>query len=337
MMALPDGRGVVLEEEPIDTLARTIIWQDGQESVAYANTASFGPLTFFDRIDPAGRQLLVSIPNERGANSFRLVDLSQCETDGCAAVEVDGFPFWSPDGSKTLITGRQARLFLGDGSGQNPVRVGTGSSPVWLDNERYGFLYWRQVQQANTLVQISEFMMAAGLGQEPVVVLTGEALRAAMPEADRPANMNPLLVRANPTQAGQLVVVSARDFISERLFYLFVYEYDSGALSLRLSLEGVPTGIVFSPDGRWLAVTSVDELQGAGMLYLHELASNNTQLYRYELPETAEGWAADWSEDGRWLALPTKRMVVLLNPAEDSQRWLVHEYENCGAAVWVAR
>jgi hypothetical protein len=129
-----------------------------------------------------------------------------------------------------------------------------------------------------------------------------------------------------------------------------LYRFDSAAnewtaeIGLReeerrpfVSLIALPAGLLFSPDGRWLAATTVSDDQHTGTLYLHEVATNLTQTYHHNLPATAEGWSADWSADGQWLVLATRRMVVLLNPGENSQQWLVHLYENCGTAVWVAR
>ena len=109
---------------------------------------------------------------------------------------------------------------------------------------------------------------------------------------------------------------------------------------MRLQIEGEPRqyqrGYRFSPDGRWLLISSLNNAVPGWILYLHNVETGDTLTFAandtYPLPLH---WYADWSADNQWLSLPERGYVRLIAPDHDYERLLIPEDRICTAAAWV--
>jgi hypothetical protein len=150
---LPEGKGYAIQEylrgEPLT--ARMLLWQDGETIVVGEQTVNFDNALFapyyLRDMDPSGRYLLIGVTNETGEGWF-LLDREMCdEESGCVLQAIINRPIWSPDGRQTLMQEQQPSgdstvyrtLYLADEFGQNPIEIGTGTSPFWVNENTYGY------------------------------------------------------------------------------------------------------------------------------------------------------------------------------------------------------
>ncbi len=355
-----DDSGWVLQNFPFsdDEAWRTEIWRDGQSNVLFAD--DYLSLTL-GQFDPTGRYLISYVGNSEAEMPQQvLLDLADCTTESCESLPLPGQLFWSPDGRYTLIA--DANLFegssfvidgrmilfdpnqntihmplqLGDQRGQPLAGSETfaeGYSPFWLDNQRFGYIQLGADEAGDRVV------IASIDNLEPQVVLTLADVAAMGPSGiSAPASLHYVL--ANPAQPSLLFVV-ALDALG-REAYLFSYDLTTETVELRLrSLVQSFHALGFSPDGRWLTFTGSDGTSQDGnsvtsTLFVHEIATHETQTYVSQLANFILSPLFDWSADGRWLLFVIDDRIISLVAPDYGYQWVfAHNQGSCTAMNWI--
>jgi Tol biopolymer transport system component len=97
----------------------------------------------------------------------------------------------------------------------------------------------------------------------------------------------------------------------------------------------------FSPDGRYLVVTGLARemtarSDPAAILFLHDIARNETTPFLTRQPTFIASQSYDWSADGRWLSFALDdNLVAMVAPDEGYVRPLLHGYGACTSVAWL--
>lgn len=365
LLATPmrDGSSLVLQNFPFNDDNedwRTEIWRDGQSQVLFGDeniTLTLG------QFDPTGRYLIIYAGSSMEAEmpSPHLLDVAGCQEGDCDPVLLPGEVIWSPDGRKTIIAAYNLfegnsfvihnRMFLfdpslgafapmllqlGDAQGQPMTEgefVAEGYSPFWVDNGRFGYVRPGLEETG------AEVVIATINALEPQVVFTLADVAAAGPSGIMaPAAIYHVVT--HPKQPGLLFVV-ALDALGREV-YLFSYDLASSEVSLRLRLRVQSFhALGFSPDGRWLTVTGADEInRGTGApansLFVHEIATHQTQTYVSQFANFVLSPVFDWSADSQWLLFAIDDRVLSLVAPEYGYQWVfAHNQGSCMATNWI--
>ncbi|MCA9973587.1 MAG: hypothetical protein KC425_25415, partial [Anaerolineales bacterium] len=152
--------------------------------------------------DPSGRYTVIGYwSSPRGLDSFGLLDVENCEADACVLRDLPGRPYWSFDGTRTLLlegAGRPVQVSVGDSQANNQTALGMAQTAFWLDDETIGLL-----RQADDGTQWIEVVGVAG--GTPRTWLTAEALNAVWPAADAASGIH--ILTAVTATATQLLLV----------------------------------------------------------------------------------------------------------------------------------
>jgi len=360
---LPDDSGLVLQsfEFTEDNNWQTEFWRDGQSHVLF--TSERLSLTL-GQFDPAGQYLIVYTESpDSEVPQTSLLDLNACVPDACDPLLLEGQPFWSPDGRSTIIAASDlfgsstflingsvvladpsqpsltSPLHLGDGQGQlltpDGEPAGEGYSPFWIDNQRFGYVRPGAEEVGDEVV-----LANAADPTEAAVVLTLADITAVGPSGiSAPASIRYVITHpAHPT----LLFVVSLDALS-REAYVFTYDLEAKQLDLRLQSPVWPYhALGFSPDGRWLILTGSDpqdasaRASGASSsLFVHNIASHQTQTYVSQFASGILSPLFDWSVDSQWLLFVVDdRILSLVAPDYDYQWVFAHNQGNCMATSW---
>ena len=211
MYALPHADGVLLQRtwgrvdaEASDSPVQ--IWRRGQaQRVAYRDSNT--PLFAVDSSDSG--MLFYTYESRRPTYHFTYLDLDACEQGTCELESQEGFPVWSPDRERSIVSLGDGLLWLGDGAGEMLMTVARGRSVAWLDSERFAYI------QSDDEMRV-EMMTLPQMETETVLELERltEAMRAA-PGARRrssgqPLPVTPAALGAHPNWPDQLIVGGAR-------------------------------------------------------------------------------------------------------------------------------
>ncbi|MEW5987215.1 MAG: hypothetical protein AB1791_11315 [Chloroflexota bacterium] len=336
---LPNDDGVILRQEPIRAGAprsRTTLWQGGTEYLVYNGQALHGLVSPFGLGDPGGRRLPTFVYDVlAGEAHYTLLNLDSCSLARCGSPVAAGWPFWSPDGRRTLVWVDEQTLFDGDAAGRPLREIGPGYAPFWIDNETVGYAH--TTEEGLDVIQAIHLTETGELG---LVFLTSEALRGSIAAAERPADLTVSYVAVSPADSHRWYVLANS---SDGHGYLFAFDWlnegnseeEPGMVTLLLTVRPAP--IIFppfllSPDGRWLTATTYDLDSNLRTLYVYDTAQEETRVF------TADGRATpgyDWSADGRWLLFLENNDLDLIAPSFDYQLSLPHELEGCSGALWV--
>lgn len=356
---LSDDQGLVLRESTrgIDAnRLRLIYWRKQKEALLADEPNS--RLLLYPLLAPVGSAQPKVIfqrlgPNPR-ANSAAQVDIDACLAGRCRISELAGYPLWSPDGRHALIS-QDEELIL-TGSDERPLALlGEGFSPFWMDNTHYGFArYQRQAGGLRVEVAIGQVGQARLDG-----LFTSHDLAALL---DDPQNGQLFIdfVTAQPGSRRYLLMSAMRYGTDGDRFFVFAARLSSGSgqgqwrpaveeLSLRMQFDGPPKGDLspltatgsvpfsFSPDGRWLILSRVDEaIINQWSFYLHDVEKNQTKILRAGYPiYTAKRPYFDWTGDGRWLVVVDDGFLRLSAPAYDYQRLIPHDQVACTDVGWI--
>jgi hypothetical protein len=175
------------------------------------------------------------------------ISLDDCHQPDCGVQELEGFPIWSPDKQRTIVTQGET-LYLGDDRGQNLEEIGEGFSAFWLDNERYG--YARYIGRSTGYG--AELVMASVDSNVVRILLQPHDLAQLLhPEKSDLAFVD--FVSVSPSDR-KLLVISARSYFGElNRSYIFSARLAGEGgdhaskialddLTLRLTLDGLPRG-----------------------------------------------------------------------------------------------
>ncbi len=369
MSALPDPGMLLLQEFTLQMESwRTNIWHDGEVLPAFATDDGLFAISLGET-DPSGRRLVAYAydPDTRSVHSF-LLDLSDC-SDGCAASELAGLPFWSPDGRWAVYAGNNntfpqssflaanerytilesgrrfgdVPLALGSGDTEPGLHeltpIGRGHSPFWLDEQTFGYI--RRAETTGPAAQADEEIVLATLGnQTPEIVLTSADILAFLPEELLARRFSLSYVAVHSNYPGQLFIV-ALDTTEQRA-YVIRYDLEKRLPEVRLNmLADLNHSLGFSPDGRYLVMTGRDRRStrpndNSGVLLLHDIAANRTIPFMTRLPFFLPSVVYDWSDDGRRLAMALDdNLIGLVVPDERLVGLIPHSYGACASVAWL--
>ena len=339
MYPLPDADGVLLQRTGgrLDAEANNSpvqIWLQGQaQGVTYRSS---NPPLF--AVDSSGEGVLFyTYESRRPTVQFTYLDLEECEQGSCELESQEGFPVWSPDRERSIVSFLDdGILWLGDGAGEPLMTVARGRSVAWLDNERFAYI------QPDNEMRV-EMMTLPQMEAETVLELErlAEAMRAA-PGARRrstgqPLPVTPAALAAHLNWPDRLIVaVREGDRWRSEATHIFAYGLAEDELRHLLWVEHPLESIRslrFSVDGRWLFVHSVDRNTDSWHLHLYDSETGESQVYSSESTLAFPGY--DLSADGAWLVRVDEGFLHLIPLHEGRQRLVAHDFAHCYAAVWV--
>lgn len=264
---------------------------------------------------------------------FTLLDLDSCDVNACDSISLPGLPIWSPDSAHTIVnlmpdSNGYFQLSLGDSEGQLIKPIGSGSSPFWIDNETFGYL---RTERANAEIVVTT------MNDEILFRLAADELLAALPEEAQ--DVDTLSIRqimSHPANPQLLIVDTA---VPTQAQYIFAVNRLSQEIELLLKLDD-RYGFIdfrFSPDGRWLTLTTydrLDPLDATWSVYLHDIEQRETTLLAFNpIPYPADSY--DWSDDSRWFLKVEDGFITLVAPAYNYYKMLFFDAALCTSAVWV--
>lgn len=232
----------------------------------------------------------------------------------------DVFPAWSPDGSELAFArlglGERAVIMRVDREGGDAKRITSAGAAV------ASHLHW---VEGDRIIYAAFFSgTTAGIWE---VGLDGSPARNILPGGSSDEVPEPVLADASP-DGGFLSVYSARQLAQARTDDLFaVVNVQTGDVqTFDVLLEGgVPEGIGlpprFSPDGRWLITTAVDDAGTGAALGVWQPGSDGPTirlpLAQEQVPDLLDTLTGlSWAENDTVL-LPTgdgTAWLLILNP-----------------------
>lgn len=346
ILSVPGDEGIILRDMPgSDDASRLRLWRWHGDRVEL----------LLDRVvpeqvnPPAGwassvqpRLLLHSVPQNR-SHHYQWLDLDDCGPSGCRVVDLSGYTTWSAYGSHTLLLDGE-NLWRGDHEGQRQVPLGVGLAPFWLDNERYGYVRYDRDAGAPSMQVVT-----ATVGIDlPNIVLPVQALGEALAAETVPLTFINY-VSPNPGDPDLLFLWSTSVAATEGTHAIFSYRLSTGDLRLIAQFEQLPRGdpsrltpagyppFTFSPDGRWLLVTSLEHLPARTWQFqLYDLQQETNRTLSVSYPGYPTRFPIyDWTADGRWLAIIEKGNLRLMAPATGRERIIPYRFENCLHVAWM--
>jgi hypothetical protein len=354
MMPLPDGSGVVLQEQASivdETPTRIMLWQRGKERVLFENSPALS-VRATGQFDPTGRYLVIypyRDPNRDPPtrNDYGLLDLEECGASGCEVIDLAGWPTWSPDGSQTLVALFESApdtLVRGDRLGQPIAELGEGQSPFWLGDETYGYV---RHESTTLITRTSEVFIASSSDDVPRVLLDAASLAAVLPGDEQWYTDS--YVTVDPADTDLLLITvyaidqSSRASSGQPSGTVFNLLFDSRSKQIRRqwqsSFDRTLNAISFSPDGRWLSMDEFDYPRSIWSIHLYDVNGGDAKTFTFALPTNSLHAfpTYGWSEDGRWLAVLSDGILHLVAPDHDYQRSALPDSPGCIFATWVNR
>jgi hypothetical protein len=291
--------------------------------------------------DPSGQYLLIE-DETRNTTPYALLPLAPCLEKGeCRLQSVLGRPFWSPDGTQTILVsnevgdGAEQLLFLGDQRGQNVTLIGEGTSPFWLDETTAGYV---SDGQQIILLDTETLSTTVRLTQEDLhFLLLAEELQSA-------GRVTIQRVMVSPAYPERLLIWASTSITRMGGGY-YVVSYDIAADEFFMHLTELPYNLAatppqISPDGDWIALLVRDPEENEPLVLLHHLGDGVTHRYPLgiqgeRLPELTT--VLDWTPDGRWAALVDDGAIRLIAADDAYQYELIPDGMACQTAVWIHR
>ncbi len=332
MYSLPNDDGILLQRTSESVAAtggsQIQIWRQGQrQDVSYrsANATLYGLDTIADR-------MLFYTYNTRRRPPIRFAYLNQAECDGgaCAVRFMNGWPVWSPDRERTVVSHGDGVLWLGDDAGEPQRAVANGRSTAWLDNSRFAFI------QSNDGMQVAMMTLS---NLQPKTLFEIERLVDELQDATDATRVTHAALAAHPTMPDRLFVgarIGPRP--SAETTHVFVYNLATDQITELLQVDHPLEpyrSLRFSPDGRWLFVHSVQHRGSGWHLHLHNNQTGDILTYSTEISLAFPGY--DLSADGAWLVRVDEGFIHLIPLNSGRQRLVAHDFAHCYAAVWVNR
>ncbi|GAB4147474.1 MAG: hypothetical protein Fur0021_06380 [Candidatus Promineifilaceae bacterium] len=338
----PDGKGIIIPglagyDASGFPMIEVVSWSSGQLQRLFADpNASYYALAQYD---PTGQYLaLLSLSrDEKVAPSTTLLDLADCQTAGCAAQTLAGWPIWSPDGERTLLIDLNGRTWLGDAVGQsarltppNP-NLGFSLAMAWLDNDRYVYAAPTNSSSGSS-ADIYSYTLTTGETE----LLAQTVDYVALLPASTPANSSQIIhMAAVPQQPQRLIFAANVGAITNSSQPTAVFSLDVSTRALELLYYEAATTAYppfqISADGRWLTLLTYQRLNDAV-----------SQLYLYDLMDAAAGQviasgnyvAYDWDKNSQWLVVYDDQRLYALAPAFAYERLYVPGQEGCYDVAW---
>lgn len=370
MAKLPDPRMMLLQEfSNNDEVWRTNVWRDGGRTTVFAPSDSDYSISFGETDAPGERMVVYSIARETESVSASVVDLRECDENGCRSIHLPGSPIWSPDGESAVyvmdddfvfglrfVQSNQTYILVdssnlssgilalgpGDAQAGSPelTPLAPGRSPFWIDNRTYGYIRPAEMD-GPTATHGAEIIVTGTINDptpQPVISLAD--LSQFLPDSIRPNRLSIAYVATHPALSQTLfIVVIDRD---EDRAYVLSYDLDTRVPVLRLDLLANPHhSLGFSPDGRYLLMTGHDQNRtrmgdGSAVLLLHDLVENHTVPFVYRLPYFLPSVGYDWTADGRRLVMVMEdNLIAIIDPEQGDVQLLPHSHGSCTSVAWV--
>ncbi|MCA9917022.1 MAG: hypothetical protein KC445_03675 [Anaerolineales bacterium] len=277
-----------------------------------------------------------------GETDIRLLPLA-CVDGSCPAVQLDGYPLFSPDKALFLIESAPGEMINVDSSvpfqllqnlylmtpdGAVRQSLGQGSDPFWLTNTVYGYVRlgddgW-------------ELVTAVVNQNQPRYLLSQADLLAAMPADARPDGLFVTSVAANPANAQEILLQIRNDAVANQsgpdvpsyLFKVTLTDDLAGVNEVKLLRQDFFSGIFgFWRDGRTIIYGE----------YGFEYLDVNWQMLNPETGQTERSFQSLVSlagtQDGQWLVQVTDSYLLLRALAYDYQYFIPHSFQDCQWAV----
>lgn len=358
MLAPVPGRdGVVVFGRNYDGLSNLpYIWRAGDIVQLDFDENVVGDL-FPLSVQGGQREMIFFEENGSAVPHFFVLPYDRCANEAsCAAEWLVGSPLHSPDGRQVLFVlgsptpltqgPHEPLIYMGDSQAQNLRIIGYGRSPFWLNDETIGYISspFRPTGQEIVLRDAApNEQVSQNIGGSRIVL--GELLITAADLAGIESGAAIIIDRVIRDQQGENLFIFTAGATEPRVpGQMVVYNLQKGEPEPRLVFDDEPNNYLrayaFSPDGRWLVVSSRRDAPATDAahwsVYIH--AADGSATHEYAL-QSADDWPAewlvDWSSDGRWLALATGGYVRLIAPDENLSTPLLFEGLDCSAAAWV--
>ncbi len=332
MYSLPNDDGVLLQrlrESVAEAGGSQIqIWRQGQtQDVAYRSTNAtlYGLGTIAD-----GMLFYTYNTRRRPPIRFAYLNQAECDRGACAVRFLDGWPAWSPDRERTVVSRGDGVLWLGDDAGEPQRAVANGRSTAWLDNTRFAFI------QPDDGMQV-EMMQLPNLEQKTLFKM--ERLVEELQDATDATIVSRAELATHPAMPDRLFIgarIGPRPGAEDT--HVFVYNLATDQLTELLQVNHPLEpyrSLRFSPDGRWLFVHSVQQRGSGWHLHIYNNQTGDILTYSSETSLAFPGY--DLSADGAWLVRVDEGFIHLIPLNGGRQRLVTHDFAHCYAAVWVNR
>jgi hypothetical protein len=251
-----------------------------------------------------------------------LADLTSCETGICELHRLAGIPIWSADSQHVILyddlgDDLSDSLFVADGTGQNPVAVGQGYLPFWLDNSHYGYF------TRDDSNQVSGVLTGQVDAAAPDVRLTNKEIPALMNNRDlRYFYLAWAMPRPQATpNTTVMLALGGENIESTNHYYVLELQWNDTWETIQdvQILREADHGMFpsYSPDGRYLILIE-QALQMFQETHL-TLVNQETQAEQTYVITNFFNFP-NWSKDGRWLIQLTMREIVLIAPDFEVER-----------------
>jgi len=330
MYSMPDDDGVLLQKSGESDAAaggsRIQIWRQGQPQDVTFQSAN---ATLY-ALETTAEGTLFYTYNTRRRPPIRFAYLNQaeCDSGACAVRFLEGWPAWSPDQERTVVSRGDGMLWLGDEAGEPQTPVAHGRSVVWLDNSRFAYV------QPDDDMQV-EMVTLPNLELKTLFEI--ERLADALQDTTDATRFTRVALAAHPTMPDRLFVgarVGPRPGAEET--HVFVYNLATDQFTELLQVDHPLEpyrSLRFSPDGRWLFVHSVQQRGSGWHLHLYNIQTGDILTYSSETVLAFPGY--DLSADGAWLVRVDEGFIHLIPLNGGRQRLAAHDFAHCYAAVWV--
>jgi hypothetical protein len=188
--------------------------------------------------------------------------------------------------------------------------VGIGYAPEWLDNSHYSYLLLNEDR-------ISKWVVASTADDVPAVELEAADLVTAVAAGERPEQL--FMVDTIIAAPEQLAIIATTDLLTDSLDYIFLWDR---ANSPQLVQIGESLQAEFSPDGRWLMTTALDNT-----ITLIDTTTGEQQ--QFHSPKVRP----DWSSDSQWLLTGREGYLLLTAPDTGYQQVVPHDIPSCHQAL----
>ncbi len=330
MYSMPDDDGVLLQKSAESDAAaggsRIQIWRQGQPHDVTFQSAN---ATLYALETTAEGTLFYTYnTSRRPPIRFAYLNQAECDSGACAVRFLEGWPAWSPDQERTVVSRGDGMLWLGDEAGEPQTPVAHGRSVVWLDNSRFAYF------QPDDDMQV-EMVTLPNLELKTLFEI--ERLADALQDTTDATRFTRVALAAHPTMPDRLFVgarVGPRPGAEET--HVFVYNLATDQFTELLQVDHPLEpyrSLRFSPDGRWLFVHSVQQRGSGWHLHLYNIQTGDILTYSSETVLAFPGY--DLSADGAWLVRVDEGFIHLIPLNGGRQRLAAHDFAHCYAAVWV--
>ncbi len=327
MGAIPGGAGILLSDQLFrPERIQTLLLRDEQQYIVDEGHRIY---RLTGRTDPQNQVVgLSGYDSQAFSGGHYILDINNCDFGNCSHEQVPGGLRWSPSGDRTLFVDASLgqSINIGDKTSKSILLVGQGRDPFWISENTIGYIQSifapKIVSSTVDSLNLEVLFQAADVAD--LITGTNELAIVIMRATIQPADPNTIIVTAG-NRANQTYIV-AYDWRSDEA--TLIVESDVSASGL--------TTVSFSPDGRWLLITSA-ATNGTTVLPLFDV-----KLYDLEEGSMQELLPVDgtispahgWSADSEWLLQVADGKLILTAPEQMYQRLVLHGLNACRGAAW---